>query len=685
MSTLEIYEQVIKKQIESAIKGINVTIFAYGQTSSGKTFTMRGTDDSPGLIPLAISEIFRRTIQSSDPENSCKVTCSYLEIYNESVNDLLDSRKKNLDIRESISQGVYIQDLTAKECKDEADMMKYLAIGEECRITASTNLNEESSRSHSVFRFNIETKEKKKNGEMAIRTSQINLVDLAGSEGVSKTRSEGIRFREGSNINKSLLALSKVIQRLSTCQNKNKVFINYRDSKLTRILQPSLGGNSQTIVICTLSQLFWNYQESVKTLLFGQMAKSIKTIVNVNEVVKNKETIELKAAKLENEELKDKIHLLESKIKELTKISDVRIKTTPVKDQQQAVDPQSELKDQAKDIEMEVECKNEISHNSVNSVANSAAYLKEQISYLHSKIFEKSEEIDRKDATIRKILAEKSDIEQKFEIIEIKETEARRELDHLREELQKQKSEITIEEICKEMESENKHKSLIEADGIKCFSFSQDYISDDSNILSSIENQENKGSEHDMWTKRDKELKKIIVNQDKTIKKLNKELDLLTDNCQNMKDEIRCIAESERLKTDDLEWAEKEILKLNEDIRFYQETNRELMNSIDEVERALHEFEECQSIPMNTDNSASESSHQKASRRILSEENERLKQEISKFQSDLKQLTYDNKQLESDLLLVEKSLETAESNIEILNETLEFMSNENIHFKGNLA
>jgi len=91
---------------------------------------------------------------------------------------------------------------------------------------------------------------------MAIRTSQINLVDLAGSEGVSKTRSEGIRFREGSNINKSLLALSKVIQRLSTCQNKNKVFINYRDSKLTRILQPSLGGNSQTIVICTLSQLF---------------------------------------------------------------------------------------------------------------------------------------------------------------------------------------------------------------------------------------------------------------------------------------------------------------------------------------------------------------------------------------------------------------------------------------------
>lgn len=230
---------------------------------------------------------------------------------------MLDSRKKNLDIRESISQGVYIQGLTTKECSDEAETLKYLEIGEESRITAATNLNEESSRSHSVFRFNVETKEKKKNGEMAFRSSQFNLVDLAGSEGVSRTRAEGIRFREGSNINKSLLALSKVIHRLSTCQNKNKVFINYRDSKLTRILQPSLGGNSQTIVICTLSQLFLNYQESVKTLLFGQMAKNVKTIVNVNEIVKNKDALELKAAKQENDELKDKIHQLEQKLKEI--------------------------------------------------------------------------------------------------------------------------------------------------------------------------------------------------------------------------------------------------------------------------------------------------------------------------------------------------------------------------------
>jgi centromeric protein E len=114
-TTDQIYEQNIKKHIESAITGINVTIFAYGQTSSGKTFTMRGTDGKPGLIPLTIQGIFNLTNDSQDSEVDYKITCSYLEIYNESVNDLLDSTKKNLDVRESISQGVYIQGLTNRE------------------------------------------------------------------------------------------------------------------------------------------------------------------------------------------------------------------------------------------------------------------------------------------------------------------------------------------------------------------------------------------------------------------------------------------------------------------------------------------------------------------------------------------------------------------------------------------
>lgn len=144
----------------------------------------------------------------------------------------------------------------------------------------------------------------------------LNLVDLAGSEGASKTKTSGIRFREGSNINKSLLALSKVIHRLSTTNPKSKLFINYRDSKLTRILQPALGGNSQTSIICTLNQNWANYQESVNTIQFGQKAKTIKTTVNINQVIKNKDSLALQEALKDNQNLKLQIHKLEVMLKE---------------------------------------------------------------------------------------------------------------------------------------------------------------------------------------------------------------------------------------------------------------------------------------------------------------------------------------------------------------------------------
>lgn len=608
-----------------------------------------------------------------------------MEIYNEKVNDLLNPVRKDLDIRESISHGVYIQDLTAKECKDEAEMIKNLEKGEEARITAATNLNEQSSRSHTVFRFNIETKEKKKNGVLSIRTSQFNLVDLAGSEGVSKTRAEGIRFREGSNINKSLLALSKVIHRLSSCQGKNKMFINYRDSKLTRILQPSLGGNSKTTVICTLSQVFSNYQESVKTLLFGQMAKNVKTIVNVNEVVKNKDVLELKAAKQENEELKDMIQQLESKLKELSKAQESKGKLTPFGTPQvqgKNKEYHSAKVEMNKDVEMEVESRNEPSNHSSGSTNNTTVqYLKEQIAYLHSKIFEKSEEIERKDATIRRIETEKSEFEQKFEVADIKESEARRELEILKEEMNK-RGEYNIADICKEVEKEDQDRSMLDSDGIKCFSFSQDEMNDDSNILSAIENKPDVRPEHERCQHKERQLKKLIADQEKNVKKLNRELELLMDNSQHMKEEIRSISESERLKTEDLECAEREIVKLNEDIKFYQETNKELMNSIDEVERALQEVETTQIFQTSNENSNNDNSFSKASTRALAEENEKLKDELHDLKNELEDAKYNLKRAKDEKEMAEQSLSTAESNIEILNETLEFISNENIHFKS---
>lgn len=174
---------------------------------------------------------------------------------------------RNLEVRESI-QGIYIQGLTEIETKSAEEALEYMEQGEAQRVIAETNQNEQSSRSHTVFRINIEIKTTE-NGVEKFRTSMLNLVDLAGSEAVSKTKANGLRFREGSNINKSLLALSKVIHWLSTSSGKGKIFINYWDSKLTRILQPALGGNSQTSIICTLSQLYSNYSETINTILFG--------------------------------------------------------------------------------------------------------------------------------------------------------------------------------------------------------------------------------------------------------------------------------------------------------------------------------------------------------------------------------------------------------------------------------
>lgn len=276
---------------------------------------------------------------------------------------------------------------------------------------------------------------------------------------------------------------------------------------------------------------------------------------------------------------------------------------------------------------MEIDGKNELSHNSAGASMNTITYLKDQISYLHGKIFEKTEEIDRKNEIIRKIEAEKSEIEQKFEIADIKENEARRELESLREELARQKGDITVDDICKEFESKFDNV-LLDSDGIKCFSFSQKDDNEDSdNILAEIENQPESDKETQNNSEKERQLKKLILKQEQTIVKLNKEIEMLTDNCHYMKNEIRCVSECEKAKTEELDNAEKEILKLQDEIKFFQESNRELVNSIDEVERTLQEIEGANIAAENHEGSHSESSQLKQSKRALVEENDKLKEE----------------------------------------------------------
>lgn len=189
------------------------------------------------------------------------MSVSYLEIYNECVNDLLDSTRRNLELREN-KDGVLVENLSQRKVTCEGDINACLAFGEQARMTAETKANKMSSRSHAVFRILLEIEDTNiLTNRRSLRTSHINLVDLAGSEGASRTENHGLRLREGNNINKSLLALSNVIYKLSQKHSigaRNYQYIGFRDSKLTRILQASLLNNSQTAIICCVSQLASN-------------------------------------------------------------------------------------------------------------------------------------------------------------------------------------------------------------------------------------------------------------------------------------------------------------------------------------------------------------------------------------------------------------------------------------------
>ena len=228
-----------------------------------------------------------------------------MEIYNESVNDLLDSSRKNLEIRES-KEGVVVERLTSKQADCAQGLIAILAEGEQLRSMAETKMNSKSSRSHTVFRISIDLNDlNTQTGRRITKSSEINIVDLAGSEGANKTQySSGVRLREGQNINKSLLALSNVIYKLSQRHQmtKNSYYINYRDSKLTRILQNSLQGKSQTAIICCVSSLASNLHESLQSLQFGIKAKHIKTQVASNEVIfEQPDKIAAKMVGLQNE------------------------------------------------------------------------------------------------------------------------------------------------------------------------------------------------------------------------------------------------------------------------------------------------------------------------------------------------------------------------------------------------
>ncbi|XP_078250754.1 centromere-associated protein E isoform X2 [Pogona vitticeps] len=285
-STAEVYQGVAAPIIKSAVQGYNGTIFAYGQTASGKTYTMLGTKETPGILPMAIHDVFSTICKI--PEREFLLRISYMEIHNETIQDLLCSnirKKKPLVVREDINRTIYVEDLNEEVVVSPEQVLSWLQKGEKNRHYGETKMNERSSRSHTIFRMIIESKEKTDTSssscEGAVMVSHLNLVDLAGSERASQTGAEGIRLKEGCNINRSLFILGQVIKKL--CEDQSGGFINYRDSKLTRILQNSLGGNAKTVIICTVTPV--SLEETLSTLQFASTAKKMKNTPKVNEVL----------------------------------------------------------------------------------------------------------------------------------------------------------------------------------------------------------------------------------------------------------------------------------------------------------------------------------------------------------------------------------------------------------------
>ncbi|XP_036974713.1 centromere-associated protein E isoform X4 [Acanthopagrus latus] len=284
-TTSQLYQSIAKPLVVSSVEGYNGTIFAYGQTSSGKTFTMMGSDLTPGVIPLAVEDVFQ-TIKNC-PKKEFLLRVSYMEIYNETVTDLLvDSwKRKPLEVRETINKNIYVADLTEELVTNPEQALAWIRKGEKNRHYGKTKMNQRSSRSHTIFRMILESRERSdpasgENADGAIIVSHLNLVDLAGSERASQTGAEGARFKEGCNINRSLFTLGQVIKKLT--DESQKGFTNYRDSKLTRILQNSLGGNAKTVIICTITPVALD--ETLSTLQFASTAKKMKNDPHVTEV-----------------------------------------------------------------------------------------------------------------------------------------------------------------------------------------------------------------------------------------------------------------------------------------------------------------------------------------------------------------------------------------------------------------
>ncbi|RKF63023.1 Kinesin-like protein 6 [Erysiphe neolycopersici] len=287
----EVYEATARELLDSVLDGYNATVFAYGATGCGKTHTITGTAQQPGIIFLTMQELFEKIAERSD-EKQTDVSLSYLEIYNETIRDLLvpGGSKQGLMLREDANQAVSVAGLSSHHPRDVQQVMDMIVTGNEFRTVSPTAANATSSRSHAVLQINVAQKDRNADVSEPHTMATLSIIDLAGSERASATKNRGDRLLEGANINKSLLALGSCINAL--CDPRKKNHVPYRNSKLTRLLKFSLGGNCKTVMIVCVSPSSAHFDETQNTLRYANRAKNIQTkvtrnVFNVNRHVKD--------------------------------------------------------------------------------------------------------------------------------------------------------------------------------------------------------------------------------------------------------------------------------------------------------------------------------------------------------------------------------------------------------------
>ncbi|NXF96219.1 KI18A protein, partial [Eubucco bourcierii] len=278
---MEVFENTTKSVIDGFLNGYNCTVLAYGATGAGKTHTMLGSPEDPGVMYLTMMALYN-CIDQIKEDKICTVAVSYLEVYNEQIRDLLVNSGP-LAVREDAEKGVVVQGLTLHQPKSAEEILQMLDYGNRNRTQHPTDVNASSSRSHAIFQIYLRQQDKTASITQNVRIAKMSLIDLAGSERASTTNAKGARFREGTNINRSLLALGNVINALADSKNK-KQHIPYRNSKLTRLLKGSLGGNCRTIMIAAVSPSSMFYDDTYNTLKYANRAKDIKSSLKSNTV-----------------------------------------------------------------------------------------------------------------------------------------------------------------------------------------------------------------------------------------------------------------------------------------------------------------------------------------------------------------------------------------------------------------